>query len=113
MERAGVYPLEKSWEFILSKPADCIFYIRYYYSASCRAHAYETHLACFQPLIEKASKSFKPGTYMDMLIHQVFSTMLFFASRVMNGEMENSEETTHGLLNRFIALSCRMSEPKF
>ena len=31
---------------------------------------------------------------MDMLIHQVFSTMLFFASRVMNGEMENSEETT-------------------
>ena len=31
---------------------------------------------------------------MDMLMHQVFSTMLFFASRVMNGEMENSEETT-------------------
>ena len=73
--------------------AYCIFYIRYYYSASCRSHAYETHLACFKPLIEKASKSFKPGTYMDMLIHQVFSTMLFFASRVMNGEMENSEET--------------------
>ena len=85
---------KKSWELVLSKPADCIFYIRYYYSASCRAHAYETHLACFQPLIEKASKSFKPGTYMDMFIHQVFSTMLFFASRVMNGELENSEETT-------------------
>ena len=31
---------------------------------------------------------------MDMLIHQIFSTMLFFASRVMNGELENSEETT-------------------
>lgn len=85
---------KKSWDLILSKPADCIFYIRYYYSASCRAHAYETHLACFQPLIEKASKSFKPGTHMDMLIHQIFSTMLFFASRVMNGELENSEETT-------------------
>ena len=85
---------KKSWNFILAVPADCVFYIRYYYSASCRAHAYETHLACFQPLIEKASKSFKPGTYMDMLIHQIFSTMLFFASRVMNGELENSEETT-------------------
>lgn len=84
---------KRSWDFILNEPADCIFYIRYYYSASCRAHAYETHLACFKPLIEKASKSFKPGTYMDTLIHQVFSTMLFFASRVMNGEMENSEET--------------------
>lgn len=84
---------KRSWDFILNEPADCIFYIRYYYSASCRSHAYETHLACFKPLIEKVSKSFKPGTYMDMLIHQVFSTMLFFASRVMNGEMENSEET--------------------
>ena len=31
---------------------------------------------------------------MDMLIHQIFSTMLFFASRVMNGELENSEEAT-------------------
>lgn len=85
---------KKIWEFVLSKPADCIFYIRYYYSASCRAYAYETHLACFRPLIEQASKSFKPGTYMDMLIHQVFSTMLFYASGVLNSEMENSEETT-------------------
>ena len=85
---------KRSWDFILNEPADCIFYIRYYYSASCRAHAYETHLACFRPLIEKASKSFKPGTNMDMLIHQIFSTMLFFASRVLGGELENSEETT-------------------
>ena len=85
---------KKSWDLILAVPADCIFYIRYYYSASCRAHAYEMHLACFQPLIEKASKSFKPGTNMDMLIHQIFSTMLFFASRVLSGELENNEETT-------------------
>ena len=60
---------KKSWDFILKEPADCIFYIRYYYSASCRIHAYETHLACFKPLIEKASKSFKPATNMDMLLH--------------------------------------------
>lgn len=85
---------KKIWEFVLHKPADCIFYIRYYYSASCRAHAYDVHLACYKPLIEKAAKTFRPGTNMDMLIHQIFSTMLFFASRVMNGEMENSEETT-------------------
>ena len=85
---------KKSWEFILSKPADCIFYIRYYYSASCRAHAYDVHLACYKPLIERAGKAFRPGTNMDMLIHQIFSTMLFFASRVLNGELENSEATT-------------------
>ena len=44
---------KKIWEFVLHKPADCIFYIRYYYSASCRAHAYDVHLACYKPLIEK------------------------------------------------------------
>ncbi len=85
---------KKSWEFILGIPDDCGFYIRYYYSASCRAHAYDVHLACYKPLIERAGKAFRPGTNMDMLIHQIFSTMLFFASRVLNGELENSEATT-------------------
>ena len=31
---------------------------------------------------------------MDMLVHQIFSTMLFYASRFLNGELENSETTT-------------------
>ena len=85
---------KRSWDFILQMPADCAFYTRYYYSASCRTHAYEMHLACFKPLIEKVSKSFKPGTNMDMLLHQIFSTMLFYASRFLDGELENSEATT-------------------
>lgn len=66
---------KRSWDFILQRPEDCAFYPRYYYSASYRAHAYERHLACFKPLIEKVSKSFKPGTNMDMLVHQIFFTM--------------------------------------
>lgn len=85
---------KKSWDFILNARDDCVFYIRYYYSASCRAHAYEMHLACFGPLIERVGEAFKPGTNMDMLIHQIFSTMLFFASRVLGGELANNEETT-------------------
>ena len=85
---------KRSWEHILGIPNDCGFYIRYYYSASCRAHAYEEHLSYYRPLIEKVSTAFRPGTHMDMLIHQIFSTMLFFASRVLGGELENSEATT-------------------
>ena len=27
------------WEFVLEKPDDCRFYIRYYYSANCKAYA--------------------------------------------------------------------------
>ena len=29
-----------------------------------------------------------------MLVHEIFDTMLAFATRVLNGEMENSEATT-------------------
>ena len=85
---------KRSWDFILQRPENCAFYPRYYYSASYRAHAYERHLACFKPLIEKVSKSFKPGTNMDMLVHQIFFTMLFYASCFLEGELENSEAAT-------------------
>ena len=85
---------KQSWEFILKNEADCIFYIRYYYSADCRAQAYDTHLKHFHALIEKVRPTFKPGTNVDMLVHQIFDTMLAFATRVLNGEMENSEATT-------------------
>lgn len=85
---------KRSWEHILGVSDDCSFYIRYYYSASCRAHAYEMHLACYRPLIEKVSPVFLPETNMEMLIHQIFSTMLFFASRVLHGDLEDNETTT-------------------
>lgn len=85
---------KRSWDFILEEPDDCIFYIRYYYSASCRAHAYERHRKSYHAVIERVRPSFLDGTYMDLLVHQIFVTMLFFAHRVMNHELENNEKTT-------------------
>ncbi len=57
-------------------------------------HKRMTHLKHFHALIEKVRLAFKPGTNVDMLVHQIFDTMLAFATRVLNGEMENSEATT-------------------
>lgn len=91
--RFGVLLWKASWDFVLAEPEDCIFYIRYYYSAGCRAYAYEAHLQCYQPIIERVRPAFRDGTNLDMLIHQIFSTMLFFASRVLSGELENNEKT--------------------
>ena len=85
---------KQSWEFILEKEPDLLFYLRYYYSANCRTYAYDAHLKYFQVLIEKVRPAFRPGTNVDMLVHQIFDTMLAFASRVMGGEMENNEKTT-------------------
>lgn len=85
---------KQSWEFILEKEPDLLFYLRYYYSANCRTYAYDAHLKYFQELIEKVRPAFRPGTNVDMLVHQIFDTMLAFASWVMGGEMENNEKTT-------------------
>lgn len=84
---------KRSWEFILEKEPDLLFYLRYYYSANCRTYAYDAHLKHFRELIETVRPAFKPGTNVDMLVHQIFDTMLAFASRVLGGELENSEDT--------------------
>ena len=42
-----------SWRFILGRRDDCLFYLRYYYSANCRTYAYEEHLQCFQGYLQR------------------------------------------------------------
>lgn len=92
-ERAYVL-WKRSWEFILEEPDDCVFYIRFYFSAIGLSNVYRNHLSSYQPLVELVRPSFKPETNMKMLVHQIFCTMLFFASRVMDGDLEQNEETT-------------------
>lgn len=83
-----------SWRFILGRRDDCLFYLRYYYSANCRTYAYEEHLQCFQELFAAVEQTFKPEANVNMLLHQVFDTMLSFAARVLGGEMPDNDATT-------------------
>ena len=83
------------WNFILEKPDDLLFYLRYYYSASCRKYAYADHLRSFEALIQEVRHVFKPETNVNLLVHQIFDTMLSFAARVQSGEIKNDEATTN------------------
>lgn len=83
-----------SWRFILERRDDYCFYLRYYYSANCRKYAYQEHLECFQELFAVMRQVFRPEANVDMLLHQVFDTMLSFAARVIGGEMPDNDETT-------------------
>ena len=83
------------WNFILEKPDDLLFYLRYYYSASCRKYAYANHLRCFEVLIQEVRHVFKPETNVTILVHQIFDTMFSFAARVQSGEIKNDETTTN------------------
>lgn len=82
------------WYFILEKPDDCRFYLRYYYSANCQNYAYKRHLELYKPLFERVSPSFKADVNVAMLGHQIFDTMLSFAAHVQNGEIPNNSATT-------------------
>ena len=39
-------------------------------------------------------QTFKPEANVNMLLHQVFDTMLSFAARVLGGEMPDDDATT-------------------
>ncbi len=85
---------KNSWDFILQKDDECIFYLRYYYSADFNVHAREEHLAYFHALVRRVTYVFRPDTDVYMLTHQMFETMLAFAAHVMAGEMEDNDLTT-------------------
>ena len=93
----------KSWLFVLQNEDDGRFYLRYYYSADCRKYAYEDHLQCFRVLIDRVKPSFLPETDVNMLVHQIFDTMLAFAARVIDGEMPNDEATTQRTFEQIYA----------
>lgn len=94
MEGQSVSTVVSKLEFILGRKDDCLFYLRYYYSANCRTYAYEEHLQCFQELFAAVEQTFKPEANVNMLLHQVFDTMLSFAARVLGGEMPDDDATT-------------------
>ncbi len=98
-ERAYVI-WKRSWDFILEERDDCIFYIRVYFASIGLNHVYREHMDAYGPLVERIRPWFKDGTNMEMLCHQVFCTMLFFAARVMDGDLENDEETTAWVFNQ-------------
>ncbi len=85
---------KSSWEFILEKTDECLFYLRYYYSSDFRLYARERHLQYYRALRSRTDHVFRPEADIDMIIHQIFETMLAFAAHVMAGEMENNDTTT-------------------
>lgn len=51
-------------------------------------------MRCFQELFATMEQAFKPEANVDMVLHQVFDTMLSFAARVLGGEMPDDDVTT-------------------
>lgn len=93
-----------SWRFILGRRDDCLFYLRYYYSANCRTYAYEEHLQCFQELFAAVEQTFKPEANVNMLLHQVFTRCCLLLQECLEVKCRMMMRPHSGHLNRYTAL---------
>lgn len=51
-------------------------------------------LLMFSGLFAAVEQTFKPEANVNMVLHQVYDTMLSFAARVLGGEMPDDDATT-------------------
>lgn len=98
------------WEFILHKPDDCRFYLQYYYSVSCRRHAYDEHLKYFHSLFDEIRPVFRPDTNVDMLLHQILTRCFLLQPEYCLMRSRTAKIQRNGLLSRCTVSSAPMQE---
>lgn len=96
----------KVWEFVLRNEDRCRYYIRYYYSAYFRGSSLDGHNAHFRDIIEEFDHLFKAEADVKSIMHSVFTTMLDFAVRVYNGDLEDNEENRPHVFNVLYCTMC-------
>lgn len=93
------------WEFVMKSEQRCRCYIRFYYSVYFKGAARREHIRVFDGLIRAFSPLFKEEADVNAIMHSVFTTLLDFAIRVYNGDLENSEINVPHVFN---VLYCMM-----
>lgn len=93
------------WEFVMKSEQRCRCYIRFYYSVYFKGAARREHTRLFDRLIRAFSPLFKEEADVNAIMHSVFTTLLDFAIRVYNGDLENSEINVPHVFN---VLYCMM-----
>ena len=98
--------LERAWRFLLKNENRFRCYLRYYYSIYFKGRSLESHRRLFGTIVGLMSPAFKEEADVFAILHSTFTTLLNFAVRVYNGELEDSE------INRvhvFNVIYCMMS----
>jgi len=91
-QRAKTY-FDEIWKFMLGNKEKCIAFIRYYYSPYFNKFSAQKHTQRYEPLVEKISIIFKNEANVWMLLSYMLSTALMFAITVIDGALEDNEDT--------------------
>ena len=87
------------WGFLLSNEWRCRAYVRYYYSAYFCGRSLCEHRKLLYEQEDFFAAIFKDESDVISLIHTTFMTMMDFAIRVYNGDLENAEENAYHIFN--------------
>jgi hypothetical protein len=90
---------DRLWRFLLHNEYRCRCYVRYYYSAYFREQSMREHRRLLYAMEEYFTPLFKEESDVVSLIHTTFMTMLDFAIRVYNGDLENTEDSAYHIFN--------------
>ncbi|MBQ7969231.1 MAG: TetR/AcrR family transcriptional regulator [Clostridia bacterium] len=81
------------WRFILGNKDKCLCFIRYYYSPYFKKYSYDEHNKRYQSVLEKMTPAFRKKSNVWMLLNHILNTMLDFAVKVFNGDINDNDDT--------------------
>ena len=81
------------WDFVLKNKDKCRCYLRYYYSPYFKWYSSKEHKAFEQTAAKNLSLVFNENTDVGLLYSYIIGTILNFADKVFNNEIENNEKT--------------------
>lgn len=80
----------KCWDFLMERPEQLTFYVRYYYSSSFRKYAYDGHMKRYVVLFDKMKTAFPETVDVRMVMHHILDTLLGEAMKQTSDPREDS-----------------------
>lgn len=99
------------WQYLVSRPDVCRFYVRYYFSTYFKRQALNEHLSICKNLVDKVRDSFPKEVNVEMLLHHILETMLTYSMKVALGEMSNTDEVSEMAFNFCYSVICAYISP--
>lgn len=66
----------KCWDYLMARPRELTFYIRYYYFLSFQKYAYRDHMNRYAVLFDKMKTAFPDTVSARVVLHHILDTLL-------------------------------------
>ncbi len=94
-----------AWRFLLGNEKRCRCYVRFYYSVYFKGAALLTHRRSFGAIVNAFRPLFIEEADVGAIMHSILTTIMDFAIRVYNGDLE---DTPQNELHVFNVVYCTM-----